>query len=209
MKSDRSRMVFFLLGLVLTSSFLLAQAKKSPEQSKRPVYTDRASWAGFDAGQLLREIDADQDGVITREEWERFFRDRDENKDDHLTANEIQPTQATGTKDDSTEALGPDYGRLKAFERLDVNRDDLIERSEWPGNDRSFKRMDANRDGVISREEFLSRSGRYWNELFENLDFDGNGIITRDEWLDSEAGFRRLDHDRNGVIDRFEFYSPK
>jgi Ca2+-binding EF-hand superfamily protein len=209
MKLGRNRIAFILLGLVLAASFLFAQAKKSADQSKRPVYVDQATWVGLEGAQLLREIDADHDGVITHEEWERFFRDHDENKDGRLTANEIAPTQTTGTKEESSEALGPDIGRLKAFDRLDVNKDDVIERNEWPGNDRSFKRMDANRDGVLSREEFLSRNGRYWNESFENLDFDRNGVITRAEWLDSEAAFQRLDHDRNGVIDRFEFYTPR
>jgi Ca2+-binding EF-hand superfamily protein len=206
MKSDRSRIGLILLGLALTASLLLAQAKKSPDQPRRTVFPERVSWAGFDTRQLLQEIDADRDGVITRDEWERFFQDHDDNKDGHLTAEEMQPA---GRQGESDEAVNPDYARETAFHRLDANKDDVMKRNEWPGNDRLFKRMDANRDGVISLEEFLSRNGRYWNVLFEDLDFNGDGIITRNEWLDSEVAFRRLDHDRNGVIDRFEFYTPK
>ena len=206
MKSDRSRIALILLGLALAASLLLAQTKKSAKQPKRTAFPDRVSWAGVDAGQLLQEIDTDRDGVITREEWERYFLDRDDNKDGRLTLEEMQLASRQSRVD---EALAPDYGREMAFHKLDVNKNDLVERGEWPGNDRSFKRMDANHNGVINLEEFLSRNGRYWNLTFEDLDLNGDGIITRDEWLDSEVAFSRLDHDRNGVIDRFEFYTPK
>jgi len=206
MKLDRGRIGLILLGLALTASLLLAQAKKGSDQPRRTVFQDRVSWAGFDARQLLQEIDSDRDGVITREEWDRFFQDHDDNKDGRLTAEEIQPA---GRQGESDEVLNPNYARETAFHKLDANKNDVIERKEWPGNDRLFKRMDADRDGVISLEEFLSRNGRYWNVPFEDLDFNGDGIIAHNEWLESEVAFGRLDHDRNGVIDRFEFYTPK
>ncbi len=208
MKSDRCRAAYIVLGLALSASFLLAQVKKSPEQTSQPASAYRSSvgWAEFSGEQLLQKIDADHDGVITREEWESFFRDHDENKDGRLVPEELQ---FAAIKEESKEELNPNYGREKAFKKLDVNGDGVIERSEWPGNDRSFKRMDANRDGVVNREEFMSRNGRFWNELFEDLDFNGDGLISHDEWLDSEIAFQRLDHDKNGVIDRYEFYTPK
>ncbi len=207
MNSDRGRNLLLLFLIALTASFLAAQSNKSPNQAKKaPVYRDRISWTGFDATQLLQQIDSDHDGVITHDEWERFFKDHDDNKDDRLTPDEIE--KAVG-KEDNTEETNPDFGREKAFQRLDVNKDDVIERNEWPGNDRLFRIMDANHDGVLSRTEFFARSGRYWNARFEDLDFNGDGIISKDEWLDSEIAFSRLDHDRNGTIDRFEFYTPK
>ncbi len=197
--------VLFLLLFAVPTVVLWAQAKKTTDQSQRAVYRERSAWAGISSELLLSQIDTDRDGVITREEWDRYFRERDENKDDRLTAEEILGGQKV--KEDETQ--NPDAGREAAFRRLDVNKNDQIERSEWPGNDRSFKHMDANRDGVVSLEEFMSRNGRYWNEKFENLDFNRNGIITRDEWMDSEIAFQRLDHDHNGVIERREFYNPR
>jgi Ca2+-binding EF-hand superfamily protein len=205
MKSERGRIALFFLSTVAVASFLLGQTKKAADQTSASVPREHAAWTGFSGSNLLNQIDEDRDGVSTRDEWERYFRDTDANKDDRLTPDEI----LAGAKAKGSEPEGPDAARDAAFHRLDVNRDDLIERAEWPGNDRSFNLMDANRDNALSLEEFLSRNGRYWNELFEDLDFDGNGIITRKEWLDSETAFQRLDHDRNGIIDRFEFYTPK
>ena len=205
MKSNR--FAFLLLGLVLAATYLPGQAKKSADQASRPVRPSRAVWGGVDSERLLRAIDSDQDGVITHDEWQRFFRDHDNNKDDRLTLDELQPSEASKGAGDET--LNPDSERLKAFDRLDVNNDDGIERNEWPGNDRTFNRMDANHDGVVDREEFLSRNARFWTLQFEDLDFNADSIITRSEWLDSSVAFDRLDHDHNGVVDRFEFYTPR
>jgi hypothetical protein len=163
---------------------------------------------GFDCTGLLRQVDRDQDGFITREEWGSYFDSHDENADQRLSFEEIRTNvQNNGLTEE--EALGPDYGRLRAFQRLDRNRNDAIDRSEWPGKEKDFRYLDADRNGVLSSEEFLSRNGRFWNEPFENLDFNGDGIITRSEWLDSDASFDRLDRDHNGSIERFEFYNPR
>jgi Ca2+-binding EF-hand superfamily protein len=149
-------------------------------------------------------IDADKDGYITKDEWDRAFSARDLNGDGRISANELQRIfSRIGGKDFA------ESGRAQAFERLDANQNGTIERAEWLGNDRSFKRMNANRDSAISREEFLAMNVRWWNDTFENLDYEGKGVITRSEWLDSTDSFDRLDRDRNGVITKSEFYNPR
>jgi hypothetical protein len=49
-------------------------------------------------------------------------------------------------------------GRVR-FDDLDLNRDGVITRDEWRGNDRDFRAYDLNRDGVLSRNE-LSNARR-------------------------------------------------
>jgi Ca2+-binding EF-hand superfamily protein len=207
MKLNSRRACMFFLSLAFCLSFAFAQMKRSSEQQRHRLgLRPGTAWDAVDPRQLMRDADADGDGVITREEWEQFFRNHDNNKDGRLTSEEVPQSKSW---DESDEAASPDYGRTFAFERLDGNKNDVIERSEWPGTDRAFKRMDGNRDGVLSREEFMSRNGRFWNELFKNLDFDGDRLISHSEWLDSDSSFQRLDRDGNGVVDEWEFYNPR
>jgi Ca2+-binding EF-hand superfamily protein len=207
MKVFRSRPIIPLaiLALIFLQIGLFSQAKQTTPPPK-PASTSSILWANFNSAELLRQLDADQNGTITRDEWERFFADHDTNADNRLSADELKSIQARGADEDS---LSPDYGRLAALERLDTNKNDAIDRSEWPGKEKDFGLMDSDHNGSLSREEFLSRTGRWWNEPFENLDFNGDKVITRSEWLDSDASFDKLDRNRNGVIDRQEFYNPR
>ncbi len=182
-----------------------AQSKTEPQPST-PGMVGWIYGESFAVSDILKRLDADRDGYITRAEWERFFDHADSDGDGRLAPNEVQPISSRSSID---EALKPDEGRIAAFNRLDVNKDERIGLEEWPGNERNFRYLDADHDGVLSLEEFLSRNGRWWNEKFENLDFNRDGLIVRSEWLDSDFVFDRLDRDRNGVIERHEFYNPR
>jgi hypothetical protein len=46
------------------------------------------------------------------------------------------------------------------FDDMDLNRDGVITRDEWRGNDRDFRAYDLNHDGVLSRNE-LSNARRH------------------------------------------------
>jgi Ca2+-binding EF-hand superfamily protein len=197
----------FLLVLVLLSAgvYMHAQSKESKPPSQ-PGLGALIYPVGSEAESLLRQIDKDHDGNITRDEWQRFFVDRDLNSDERLSPEEIHAISKQKGGEGET---GLDSGRLAAFERLDVDKNNGIDLSEWPGQKKDFQYLDADRDRSLSRDEFLSRNARWWNEIFENLDFNKNGVIARSEWLDSDETFNRLDRDLNGVIDRREFYYPR
>jgi Ca2+-binding EF-hand superfamily protein len=208
MKSIYYQACFFILialAPVFPAANLFAQSDPDAAMSSTDS-SHRAIGIGVDHEELMRQLDADGDDYITQNEWDRVFTKYDANEDRRLSVEEMRAISRNTNKE---ETLGPDYGRMEAFDRLDKNRNDAIDISEWPGKEKGFQYLDSSRDGSISRKEFLSKNGRWWNVIFESLDFDDNKIIDRSEWLDSEASFNRLDRDHNGVIVRNEFYNPR
>ena len=110
------------------------------------------------------------------------------------------------------------------FQGMDTNRDGIISRQEWRGNDRSFMNHDWNGDGQLSGAEVRvgaqrntnweeadhipNRYERYnsWTQAgFTNLDHDRDGKIASNEWHFDRETFRRVDGDRDGFLDLSEF----
>ena len=110
------------------------------------------------------------------------------------------------------------------FEAMDTNRNGIIERSEWRGNDRSFANQDWNGDGQLSGPEVQigARRNRNWEEAdhvpnrferyvswtqagFTNLDHNRDRRITDNEWHFDRETFRRVDRNRDGALDQTEF----
>lgn len=197
--------IILLLALVLPfgGKYLQAQAD-TEKQSSQPESQSSSFVADSNFEGLFLLMDADEDGFITQDEWQRIFANHDENGDNRLSKKEIESIPVNGE-----DKLDPNQDRLAAFDRLDVNRNDAIDAQEWPGKDEDFDFLDADQNGSLSREEFLSRNSRHWNQPFENLDFNSNGIIDRSEWLDSDKSFDKLDRDSNGVVERREYYNPR
>jgi Ca2+-binding EF-hand superfamily protein len=189
--------LFFCVIVVLT-----APAGYCQDQTAQETLGTKSTLPTLDCGLLLDAIDTDGDGIVTLLEWNEFFQSRDLNKDGRITPDEF--------KREAPQAVDkPEYikEREALFDKLDADKSGSIARSEWPANDRSFRRLDGDSNGSLNKEEFLSVSGRFWNELFENWDRNGDGLLSRNEWLDTAAAFNRLDRNRNGVLDRFEFYT--
>lgn len=201
--------IFAVLLLLLTSPFggeyVYAQSAEqkdvSQPESKSSLLEADSVYEG-----LFRLMDEDQDSFVTQDEWQRLFANHDEDGDNRLSKKEMKSIAAQGNGEGMPD---PDQGRLAAFKRLDINGNNLIDSSEWPGKDKDFGYLDADQNGSLSREEFLSKNGRFWNQPFESLDFNSDGIIARSEWLDSDESFDRLDGDRNGVVEQREFYNPR
>ncbi len=110
------------------------------------------------------------------------------------------------------------------FEAMDTNRDGVITKAEWRGNDRSFANNDWNGDGQLSGAEVRvgaqrnanweeadhvpSRYERYvsWTQAgFNNLDHNRDRRIAANEWHFDVETFRRVDRNRDGALDQTEF----
>jgi Ca2+-binding EF-hand superfamily protein len=105
--------------------------------------------------------------------------------------------------------------RQARFRGMDTNRDGVITRQEWRGNDQSFARRDSNRDGVLSGSEVWEMNDSGWQERgqrdnallqsFRRADANRDGIISRSEWASDANSFSRVDVNNDGVVTEPEF----
>jgi Ca2+-binding EF-hand superfamily protein len=174
-----------------------------------------AEGQGDGAGMLarrLKQMDANQDGVIERAEWkgppERFDA-LDGDRDGKVTEAEIR--QAIGAM--GGEGRWMDKNADAAFRRFDANQDGKITAEEWKGRPESFARLDEDKDGAITREELTPkgpgagrkgdrpdvRSGKDSAHFLEKYDANRDGQITKEEFP-HEKRFSEIDADGNGVL---------
>jgi hypothetical protein len=161
-------------------------------------------------------MDADGDGVITRQEWRgsaRSFRTHDWNGDGILSGDEVRP----GARREDGDRNEPEFDSSereydfadwtpRGFTELDHNRDGRISRDEWHFNLDGFRRADHNRDGSLSRAEFLGDADvdDDREDRFADLDANGDGRVSRAEWHGTAERFESLDDNRDGLLTRAE-----
>ena len=168
---------------------------------------DRAAQVRF------RGMDANNDGVITRDEWRgsaRSFERHDWNGDGRLAGNEVK---MGAWQDSSLEEADHDPSRAeryvswtdRGFASLDHNRDRRITPNEWHYDRETFLRADRNRDDALDRTEFLGADmDDDRGDTFDDLDVDGDGRVERNEWHGSDDAFTWLDRNRDGRLSRLE-----
>jgi hypothetical protein len=164
-------------------------------------------------------MDTNQDGVITRSEWrgnDNSFRNQDWNGDGILSGDEVRPGAARQTnwsQDWNRDGRVDNYDNqiLERFRGYDMDNDNRVGRSEWPGDARLFGRLDANRDGYMTMQEYAQGGGFALDAQggpslgFTNVDMNRDGWVTRSEWNLGSTDFNRLDVNRDNRLSRFEF----
>ena len=127
-------------------------------------------------------LDANGDGKITKEEYEKGFDLIDQDKDGFITEVEFKSVSICWKV---------------TVKLLDKDGDGKISRLEWNAG---FALFDRDGDGKISKSEFYIVSGSGF--MFEMLDMDGDGRLTQ---LEYNMGFDVLDKDQVGFLTRSEF----
>jgi hypothetical protein len=159
------------------------------------------------------EMDSNNDGVVTRQEWRgsaRSFDVHDWNNDGRLSGDEVrvgaQRNTNWETADHNPNARERNLSWTRqAFNALDHNRDGRLETNEWHFDRETFLRVDRNRDNALTLPEYLGEGvDDLRGDNFDDMDFNNDGRIARGEWYGGAEDFRWLDRNNDGVLTRFE-----
>lgn len=214
MSSVRLRRLGFY-GVPLTAALLAFDPASAQSRFPQPQTQQQSTMR-------YAEMDANDDGVITRSEWRgtrQAFDTADWNHDGVLSGREIWTTTQSTVRQPGefdTRIDNNNNGRDDVAERLaylDTNRNGRVERGEWRGTAASFNDLDRNRDNVLTMGEMRAAVGTSGDNgdvvsaraRFNEMDANRDGVIGTSEWNGSRFAFSRQDVNRDGVITRREF----
>ena len=164
----------------------------------------------------FQDMDRNNDGVITRDEWrgsDQSFKVHDWNHDGVLSGDEVRlgawrrdGSRDTVDFDSAYREYEFDDWTERGFRALDHNRDGRITRDEWHFDREGFRRADHDNDGIISRAEFLGldQQDDDRGDRLPYLDANHDGRISRAEWHGAPARFDALDDNHDGLLTRAE-----
>lgn len=167
---------------------------------------------GHKGGKFLRFFDTNNDGQVTRAEFdlaavERFKR-MDGNSDGVVSKDEFM----TYVKQRRAERRERMYGKMDTNGDGNVSKEEFIA-FKMQKIERGFARMDKNGDGSVSKDEFTEHSPHQRKSphmIFSKLDANGDGQLTQEESLQKWGKwFQRLDADNDGTVTAAEIDSAR
>lgn len=149
----------FLLAFALTVPGAMADQGKGKGKGKDKTkhsekHGDRDD--DRDGNMRFQGMDRNGDGWISRGEWrgnDVSFDNHDWNDDGILAGAEVRPGGRDRDWDWDDDRDGRDDRWEAQFHRLDRNDDRYLSGAEWPGDLNLFDRIDLNRDGLLNLRE--------------------------------------------------------
>ena len=150
----------------------------------------------------LRAMDADENGLVSRQEWKgpaELFDRLDKNG-----SGSIEPAELGGQQ-----GRQGNRQRGRSFEDLDKNGDGHLD-SEDGLQERTLKRLDKDEDGRVSADEYEAarkrgaQAGmeRMLKGMLRRFDEDKDGKVSRDEFPGSDERFERMDRNGDGFLSK-------
>jgi Ca2+-binding EF-hand superfamily protein len=166
------------------------------------------------ANEAFAKLDKSGDGTLRGAELPAGFVDRyDRNGDNVVGRSEFVEVMSRPPKARHLHFMRDARARAaRSMGQYDQDKNALVERKEFPGNDAQFKRADRNKDEKLQPSELLAMAedeledvrrqmkdpGPY--EFFNVYDLDYDRRITPDEYDGPVAVFRKYDTDKDGVV---------
>jgi hypothetical protein len=122
----------------------------APDQQQAERIQKRRAAVRHNVRERWQRLDKDGNGSISRDEWVRdqqTFDRLDANKDGVLSREELGQAVQQRIRQRADDR----------WKRLDKDGNGSISREEWPRNPEAFDRLDTNKDGLLTREELTAR----------------------------------------------------
>jgi Ca2+-binding EF-hand superfamily protein len=208
-----------------TLALLAASAFAGDDAGKDKPAPDTRSKAEIlaDAEKQFTRADASADGVLTGGEIVKGWLEKyDLNGDGKISRAEFLEVSTRPAKLRHPTPMRDPYWRAKFdLASFDKNKDGIIQREEYPGDQVKFRKYDKNKDGALSVDEIqamaedeiadirkkMEKPDRY--DFLVLFDSDKDNNVTLDEYDGPMDAFKKFDKNNDGVVTYDELYPEK